>query len=113
MHELGLAQELVEQLEQIARREGARQVVLVRLEMGAMCGVDRDAFEFAFPEAARGSLVEGAALEITEIPVCVRCRSCGKESAPQYPAFHCEACGSFDVDIISGRDFRMLSMEVN
>jgi hydrogenase nickel incorporation protein HypA/HybF len=112
MHELSLAQELVERLEEVARREGAVRIVSIRLVLGALSGVDLDAFEFAFPEVARGSLAEGAELLVEERPVSVRCRRCRDLSEPGYPALRCEKCGSGDVEIVTGREFDVLSMEV-
>ena len=113
MHALSLAEELVERLEQVARRERAERIVVIRLELGAMCGVDRDSFEFAFPEVARGGLAEGAALAIEEIPVSVSCRRCRVRSEPEYPVIRCAACGSGDVEIVAGREFKVRSMEVS
>ncbi len=112
MHELSLAEELAERLEEVARREGAGGIVAIRLELGALCGVDRDAFEFAFPEVARGGLAEGARLEIEEVPVSVRCHRCQAVTEPRYPVIRCAKCGSGDVDISAGREFKVLSMEV-
>ena len=67
MHELSLATAMVEQLEEILTREGGTRIVRIALRLGAMSGVDRDAFEFAFPEAAGGTPAEGAVLVIEEI----------------------------------------------
>jgi hydrogenase nickel incorporation protein HypA/HybF len=112
MHELSLAEELVEQLAEVARREGAERIVEIRLELGAMCGVDRDAFEFAFPAVAEGGLAERAALVIEEIPVSVRCGRCGSVSEPAYPMMRCAVCGCGEVVVVAGREFKVLSMEV-
>ena len=113
MHELSLAGDLVERLEEAARRERAARIVEIRLELGAMSGVDRDAFEFAFPEVARGTLAEGARLVVEELALKVRCRACGVESEPRYPLFRCRVCDSPEVDITAGREFKVLSMEVS
>jgi hydrogenase nickel incorporation protein HypA/HybF len=113
MHELSLAEELVERLEEVARRERASRIASIRLELGAMSGVDRDAFEFAFPEVARGTLAEGARLAVEEVALSVRCRVCGIETEPDLPVLRCRACGSPGVDIVRGREFRVLSMEVS
>jgi hydrogenase nickel incorporation protein HypA/HybF len=66
MHELTLALDLIERVEAIARREGCRRVVAVEVAVGDSCGVDKEALAFAFPEAARGTLAEGARLNFTE-----------------------------------------------
>jgi len=112
MHELSLAEDLVQQLAEVARREGAERIVQIRLELGAMCGVDRDAFEFAFPAVAHGGPAAQAVLVIEEIPVSVRCGRCGSVSEPAYPMIQCAACGCGEVEVVAGREFKVLSMEV-
>ena len=62
MHELGMATALVEQVEEIARREGAARIVRIELVVGDLSGVDREALEFAFPFAAERTAAEGAIL---------------------------------------------------
>lgn len=68
MHELGMATALVEQVEEIARREGAVRVVRIELVVGDESGVDREALEFVFPFAAERTAAEGATLAIEIVP---------------------------------------------
>ncbi len=112
MHELSLAYDLVRQLEEVLRREGATRVVQIDMELGGMSGVEREPFEFAFPIASEGTEIEGARLVFVEVPVKVRCRDCGEASSPQYPFIVCDKCGSRNVDMLEGRDFKIKSMEV-
>ena len=68
MHELGMATALVEQVEEIARKEGAARVVRIELVVGDESGVDREALEFVFPLAAERTAAEGATLAIEIVP---------------------------------------------
>lgn len=112
MHELSLAQAMVEQLEAYVRHEGAQQIVKINLVIGAMSGVERDPFEFAFPLVAEGTAAEGAVLEFEEVPLKVRCRDCGEECNPPFPMVKCNSCSSREVDMIDGEDFSIKSMEI-
>ncbi|PIE02590.1 MAG: hydrogenase maturation nickel metallochaperone HypA [Acidobacteria bacterium] len=112
MHELTLAMNMVEQLDDIMRREKASRLLKVTLEIGALSGVEREPMAFCFPMAARGTRLEGARLEIEEVPVTVQCESCGQESQPEFPAVYCAACGHTGVDILAGRDFKIKTIEV-
>jgi len=112
MHELSLAQGLVEQVQRAAAAEGAVRVLGLTLVMGAYSGVDREAFEFAFPLAAEGTCLEGAELRIEEIPVTVYCLSCQKESNPEIPYLICSHCGSTDLKLTGGREFLIQSVEL-
>ena len=113
MHELSLATELVEQVELAARREGAVRVESVEVVIGELSGVELESFEFCFPLAAEGTLLEGARLEIERVPVRVRCSHCGRESAPAPTGLACRECGSLAVELVAGRDFRLRAIEVS
>ena len=112
MHELSVAISLVEQLEQVARRERASRITSVHLALGALSGVEREPLEFCFPMAAAGTLAEGARLEIEEVPVTVRCGPCGTETAVAEPRLACPRCGAPGVEIVGGRELTVRSMEV-
>ncbi len=112
MHELSIAISLVEQLEQAARRERASRITSVRLALGALSGVERGPLEFCFPMAAAGTLAEGARLEIEEVPITVRCRSCGAETRVGELQLACPRCGAPGVEVTGGRELTVRSMEV-
>ena len=108
MHELALAGAIVE----IARRHAAgRPVARVEVKVGHLRQVVPDALAFAFQLVAEGTCVAGAELELEEVPAAGRCRRCGTES--ELPAFPltCAACGSWDVDVHSGEELLVDSLE--
>ena len=112
MHELSLATELVSQLSDVLTREGAQKAVEIRVAIGAMSGVERVPFEFAFPVAAEGTPIEGAKLVIEEVALKLRCHDCGLESTTDDPIMVCPSCGSMAVEIIEGKELTIKSMEV-
>jgi hydrogenase nickel incorporation protein HypA/HybF len=112
MHELSLAQALVDEVEQIRTREEAEAVVAVTVEIGALSGVDRESFLFAFPLAAEGTALEGALLKVEEAPAEVTCDACGATSQPAVTNLLCGLCESRRVRITHGRDFLIRSVEL-
>ena len=112
MHELSMAQALIEQVEKIQAKENAGAVVSVTVNIGALSGVDREAFEFAFPLAAADTPLAGAALVIVETPAEVTCGQCGKQSQPDLANMRCATCGSNCIRITAGRDFLIQSIEL-
>lgn len=112
MHELSLAMELVEQLREVVAREKATKVTEINVVIGAMSGVERVPFEFAFPEAARNTALEGAVLNIEEVPLVLKCCDCGCETEPEEVMMICPRCGSISVEAVQGREFLIRSMEV-
>lgn len=113
MHELSLAQSMIEDIVAAARREGADRIVRVRLAVGALSGVDADAFEFAFPVAAEGTPAAGADLQIREVALAVRCRDCGATTSPDPLLCRCETCGSAAVDVTAGRELKVEALEIH
>jgi hydrogenase nickel incorporation protein HypA/HybF len=112
MHELSLAQALVDQVTELAHQDGCSRILAVDVRIGALSGVMRDALEFCFPAAARGTALEGAALRVIEVPLKARCRSCGRASQPEPFDIECAHCGSMDLELSDAREFSLVSLEV-
>lgn len=112
MHELSLAQALVQQVAAIVEREQASRVAALTVSIGALAGVDRDAFEFAYPYAAEDTVLAGAELHVRECPADVLCSTCGRHSSPEVVWLRCVHCGSADIEVVCGRDFLLESVEL-
>lgn len=113
MHELAIACELVELAQGAARRAGAAQVVTVYLKLGALSGVVEEALRFGYQTAAAGTLLEGARLEIEQVPVILICPDCGQRSQPpSIQALMCPVCGGLSPHIIQGKEIELTSLEV-
>ena len=111
MHELALGQSIVNQVVDLAKREQVGTVSRVRVAVGAGVGVDGDSLRFGFGIAAEGTLADGAVLEIDHIPLRCRCAKCGARFQPRSTKAPCARCGSFTVDILSGRELRVESFD--
>jgi hydrogenase nickel incorporation protein HypA/HybF len=108
VHELALAQEIVD----IARRRaGASRVRRVTVRVGVLAAVVPEALRFCFDLACEDTPLSGAALDIVELPARGRCRSCAAESLFDGPWAVC-GCGAAEVDWLSGDELVVQSMEV-
>lgn len=112
MHELAVCQGLMNQVEQIARREHADRVTRILLSIGPLAGVEPQLLADAFPIAAAGSIAESAELVIEQQPVRVQCLSCGAESDASVNRLLCGACGDFRTRLISGDEMLLTSLEL-
>ncbi len=112
MHELSIAQSIIQQIEDVARNEKAARVVTISLAIGALSGVERESLEFVFPMAAEGTMAEGAALVIENVPARLKCHACQAKSDARMPLLTCGKCGSSDVDVSGGRDLVIKSIEL-
>lgn len=108
MHELAIAESVVSSV--LERTEGP--VTVVRLRVGRLSGVVPDALTFCFELAAVGTPLEGARLEVEEQPGTARCRTCGVEFAMADAFLLCD-CGSADVELLTGRELAVASVEVS
>ena len=109
MHELAIAESVV----QIANRHAdGRQVTKVYLKVGHLRQVVPSALAFSFELVAQGTPVEGAQLEMEEVPVAGKCRGCGAESQLTEFPLQCAACGAFDLEILQGEELYVESLEL-
>ena len=97
MHELSIAQALIDKVNRVAETEGATRVMRIAITVGALSGVDPEALEFAFPIAAEGSAAAHASLDITRLPARVLCSECGRETCPE-----CNNRDFFNVSLFNG-----------
>lgn len=113
MHELSVAQGLLDIIEQKARPYPGARVTRVHLRIGTLSAVVPDALRFAFEAVTRGGIAEGASLEIEEVPLRIRCRQCAEEFTVEDPFMTCPRCEGFDVEMVSGRELHIESMEID
>ncbi len=73
MHELSVAQSLIELASEAAARDGSDRVCRLYIRLGALSGVVKEALEFSFDLAAEETPCAGATLEIEEVPITVLC----------------------------------------
>jgi hydrogenase nickel incorporation protein HypA/HybF len=112
MHELSIAQSIVEVVEAKALENRARQVNSVRLLIGDGSGIAAEPLIFSFEMiASMEPLLSGAKLVIERVPHRARCRKCPTEfTIPDFVTL-CPACQGWDCAVISGTELQILEME--
>ena len=108
MHELGITQNIVAIVAEYAK--GAK-VQRVLIEIGNLSAIMPDAVRFCFDICSKGTVLEGAVLEIIEIPGLARCRQCGAAVPLEQPFGIC-SCGSVELDLITGEELQIKEMEI-
>ncbi len=113
MHEVGIAQTIIEAVARRLKEGGLRgRVRTVHLRLGRMSTVVPDNLRFAFEVLVKESSMPEARLEIEEVPVRARCRACGGGFEIGEPCFLCEKCGSPDLEVLSGTELLIDSLDV-
>lgn len=112
MHELSIAQAIIDRIEDLCREEGGAMAEAVHLSVGGLSGVDPVALEYALPIAAVDTALAETVWDVKPIRATVQCRSCGISSVPDDVFAVCGACGSMDVEVIAGREMLIDSVDL-
>jgi len=111
LHEMGIAQEILRQALTAAEANEISHIARLHLKLGAFSGVVEDALRFSFEVASQDTKAEGATLEVEVIPLKACCLDCGKTSEIEPILFQCPSCGSRRVDILTGQELTLDSIE--
>jgi hydrogenase nickel incorporation protein HypA/HybF len=112
MHELSVCQALIDQVERVARDNGARRVMSIVVSVGPLSGIEPQLLEHAYPLAAAGTMAENAELVVETVPVKVRCRTCHTETEAAPNRLVCAVCNDWQVDVTGGEEMLLLRVEV-
>ena len=113
MHEMGIALQIAEiATASIPADVGDVKVERINLKIGKLAAVVPDSLRFCFDVAIKDTPLDGAKLVIEELPVVARCNDCDNEWTIDQPAFTCENCNSGSLEILSGRELDIESIEI-
>lgn len=113
MHELALCESLIGVIRDQAEVHDYKKVRTVFLEVGTLACVEPEALRFSFDLVTRGTLAEGAALEIVRTEPEAWCFACGKGVAVQQRFDPCPDCGGYQLQLAGGDDLRIKELEVD
>ncbi|WMJ07371.1 hydrogenase maturation nickel metallochaperone HypA [Nitrosomonas sp. sh817] len=112
MHELSLAENLLQIIEDAAHEQQFTRVKTVFLEIGQLACVELESLRFYFEIVTQDSVARQAKLEIIEIAgqaLCTQCRQCFPIVSHDQACSH---CGSYARAITQGGGMRILELEV-
>ncbi|KPJ82321.1 MAG: hydrogenase nickel incorporation protein HypA [Gammaproteobacteria bacterium SG8_30] len=113
MHEMSLAESVVQIVEDTARRNGGTRVSSVTLEIGALAGVEIEALRFCFDAASRGTMAAGAMLMIDRPEGAAWCMPCGETVRVTSLGEACPRCGSYQLQVTGGDELRVREIELH
>lgn len=112
MHEMSLAEGVLQLIEDAARRDRFNKVRTVWLEIGQLSGVEPEALAFCFDAVTRDTVADGARLEIIALPGQGWCATCS-QTVPMTEVFDaCPKCGGYPLRVTAGTDMRVKELEV-
>lgn len=105
MHELSIVEALLETIVPKAEESGAKRILEVNFHIGEMSGIVPSCIHEYFAIASKGTIAEGAKLNLKNVPAQILCSSCGYQGAPDKKNYCCPKCQSLSFRLISGREY--------
>ena len=113
MHEMGIAQQMIDiALSSIPDDIENPRVEKMNLRIGKLAAVVEDSLRFCLEILSENTALQGVTLAIEEVPVRLICRDCNHEWEVDSPMFKCPECSDGKVDILSGRELEISTLEL-
>lgn len=112
MHEMAIAQGILDIVLKTAEENDATKVSSIKLLIGELTQVEPESLKFGFAALSMGSIAQGATVEITNVPLVGKCNSCGEQNSIKNYCFLCSNCNSTNITVISGRELAVDYLEV-
>ena len=112
MHELGIAQNILQIVRQAVPENNAADVRRIRIRVGPLSGVVPDSLEFCFNVVVNETEMPQAALEILRVPITSECKECRHRFQMSEMDFSCPSCKSANLELISGRELEIVDIEL-
>jgi hydrogenase nickel incorporation protein HypA/HybF len=112
MHEMGIAQNILEIALEAAKREGATKISRIDLVAGELRGLVPMQMTFCFGIVAQNTIASSAYLNIEETPVTAHCDDCGADFKVEEYKYLCPKCNSANVKVTGGSELRVKDIEI-
>jgi len=112
MHELGIAQNIVDAVLLEMKTRHLPSVAAIALRIGALTDVDPEALTFGFEILAKDTALGPAKLKVERVPVRGKCESCSEAFEVAGYVFVCPKCDSRTIKLTSGTELDIAYLEV-
>jgi hydrogenase nickel incorporation protein HypA/HybF len=112
MHELTLAESIVNTVKKAIRDRQDAKVAVVHVKIGELTEIVPDALRFCFESLTAQTSLAGAKLEIVKVPIVGKCRKCGHEFTVEEFLFICPECFSGDIEMIRGDELEITHLDI-
>ena len=112
MHELAVTQSLLQLALQHAQQANAARVTDLHLVVGRLSSIVDDSVQFYWDMISQGTICEGAQLHFERVPATLVCLNCSYAYALDGELAGCPRCGSEQVKVTGGDEFRLDSIDI-
>ncbi len=113
MHELSIAMNILEIVQDYTAKEGAQRVLELDLDIGTLSGIEIPALDFALNTLKPGSILEQSAIIIHEIEGNLKCKDCQIIYRANKIYEPCPNCMGFHSEIQSGKELQVNSILID
>jgi len=111
LHELAIAESLLQIIVDESKKHGLERVNKVKLQVGKFTAVVPESLTFCFELISQDTLASGAKIEIESVGIVARCEKCDISFDVEKQVFLCPRCGEPAMELLSGRELSVLSIE--
>jgi hydrogenase nickel incorporation protein HypA/HybF len=119
MHELSMADAMVKTVLEVAEKNNATEIFEVTIEIGKLTMLNPEQLKFLLDVLVENTLLEGAEINIIEVPVDINCNLCeytgsaDTEGSDHYLTIvKCPKCGERDIKITAGRECNVKTIKI-
>jgi len=112
MHEFPITQQIVKIAEESALKNNAKKVLKISLVVGETSGIVEESVRMYFDIISKGTIVEGAELEVTHVEHQMFCPKCKKNFKREKYSFECPACGEIGEPTKIGKEFYIKDIDI-
>ncbi len=112
MHEMSIAEGILQVIEDQAKAQHFDKVKTVWLEIGPLAMIEANALLFCFDAVVQGSIADGAKLIIDALPGKAFCLQCCQTVTIEKRYDQCRECGSYQLQVTQGDEMRIKELEV-
>jgi hydrogenase nickel incorporation protein HypA/HybF len=112
MHELSVTESILEIAERYARQNEAKRVTELYIVIGRLSSIVDDSVQFYWDIVNENTLCAGSKLHFERLPAQMRCLDCENEYSLDGELVPCPGCGSPKVQVTSGEQFYLDSIEI-
>lgn len=115
MHELAVTKSILKLALDHAAQNGGTEILSIHLAIGEMRNLEEDWIQRYFDYISKGTIAEKAVIKVRKIPAAFLCKKCGQQFVPNLKEdkkMLCTHCGSFEYDLVTGRELLVEQLEV-
>ena len=112
MHELSITQSILSIALEQAEAAKASKITKINLMIGELTGIVDDCVQFYFELLSKDTIAAGAELSFDRPSTQLHCTSCGANFSPDNIVWTCPRCNEQGIEIVSGRECSVTSIEV-